>query len=130
MATPRNARPEPGAGPHLGEYRSTVEAWHENRCAVCEELIVQHLAENQRGAFLAWGDPSLYDSILRVMHALSRRASFPFEYEVIPGITSVQVLAAEHRIPVNQIGQAVQITTGRRLGERLRPGLPSMTMSW
>jgi precorrin-6A synthase len=37
--------------------------------------------------------------------------------EVIPGITSVQALAAGHRIPLNRIGEPVLITTGRRLAE-------------
>jgi precorrin-6A synthase len=42
-----------------------------------------------------------------------------FELEVIPGITSVQALAAAHRIALNRIGGAVQITTGRRLARGL-----------
>ena len=40
-----------------------------------------------------------------------------FEYEVIPGITSVQVLAARHKIPLNRIGEPIVITTGRKLKE-------------
>jgi precorrin-6A synthase len=40
-----------------------------------------------------------------------------FAVEVIPGITSVQALAAAHRIPLNRIGEPVLITTGRRLAE-------------
>src|SRR6185312_655775 len=39
------------------------------------------------------------------------------DYEVIPGISSIQILAARHRITLNRIGQSVQITTGRRLKE-------------
>jgi precorrin-6A synthase len=38
---------------------------------------------------------------------------------VIPGITSVQSLAASHRIPLNRIGGAIHITTGRRLAQGL-----------
>jgi precorrin-6A synthase len=34
---------------------------------------------------------------------------------VIPGITSIQALAARHRIPINGIGDSVLITTGRQL---------------
>ena len=33
----------------------------------------------------------------------------------MPGITSPQTLAAQHKIPWNRIGGAVQVTTGRRL---------------
>ena len=36
-------------------------------------------------------------------------------YDVIPGITAVQVLTARHRIPLNDIGEPVLITTGRQL---------------
>jgi precorrin-6A synthase len=37
------------------------------------------------------------------------------QYDVIPGITAVQVLTARHRIPLNEIGEPVLITTGRQL---------------
>ena len=37
------------------------------------------------------------------------------DYDVIPGITAIQALTARHRIPLNDIGEPVLITTGRRL---------------
>jgi precorrin-6A synthase len=40
-----------------------------------------------------------------------------FEYRVVPGVTSVQALAARHRVPLHGIGEPVHITTGRRLGD-------------
>ncbi len=40
-----------------------------------------------------------------------------FEFDVIPGITAIQALTARHRIPLNDIGEPVLITTGRRLRE-------------
>jgi precorrin-6A synthase len=42
---------------------------------------------------------------------------------VIPGVTSVQSLAAQHRIVLNRIGEPVHITTGRRLAEGLPDGV-------
>ena len=36
---------------------------------------------------------------------------------MIPGISSVQALAAKHRIALNRIGEPVHITTGRKLAE-------------
>lgn len=36
-------------------------------------------------------------------------------YDVIPGITAVQALTARHRIPLNDVGEPVLITTGRQL---------------
>jgi precorrin-6A synthase len=34
---------------------------------------------------------------------------------VIPGVSSISALVARHRTTMNQIGRAVQLTTGRRL---------------
>ena len=44
-----------------------------------------------------------------------------FEYEVIPGISAIQALAARHRIALNRIGRSIHITTGRKIAE----GLPN-----
>jgi precorrin-6A synthase len=99
------------------DYKEAVQAWHEQRAALYEALIRDHLADNECGAFLVWGDPSVYDSTLRLIGQLASRGGVEFQYEVIPGISSVQALAARHRIALNQIGEPVQITTGRRFAE-------------
>ena len=39
----------------------------------------------------------------------------PLSVDVVPGITSLQVLTAGHAIPLNTIGNPVMITTGRQL---------------
>jgi precorrin-6A synthase len=96
-------------------YRPAVSAWHEKRAALYEHCIREQLTEGECGAFLVWGDPSLYDSTLRIIEQVAARRTVDFEYEVIPGITSIQALAARHRIPLNRIGEPVHITTGRRL---------------
>jgi precorrin-6A synthase len=97
------------------DYHAAVETWHQQRAASYETLFSGQLGENECGAFLVWGDPSLYDSTIRIVADIAARGSVKFEYEVIPGITSVQALTARHRIALNQIGAPVQITTGRRL---------------
>ena len=61
----------------------------------------------------------MYDSILRIIGPLSGKPAVAFEYEVIPGISSLQALAARHRIPLNQIAEPFQVTTGRRLLQTL-----------
>jgi precorrin-6A synthase len=101
-------------------YVSAVEAWHAQRVAVYERLIEQELGETECGAFLVWGDPSLYDSTLRIIDRIIEKGAVTFDYEVIPGITSIQALAARHRIPLNSIGGSVHITTGRKLSQGLR----------
>ena len=101
------------------EYESGVRAWHEQRLGIYEKLIGQELGEEECAGFLVWGDPSLYDSTLRMIERIKARGTVAFEYEVIPGITSVQALAARHRITLNRIGQSIHITTGRKLAEGL-----------
>lgn len=97
------------------DYRSGVIAWHEQRAALYEALLRKELSDGECGAFLIWGDPSLYDSAIRIVDQLVARGNVTFEFEIIPGITSVQALTARHRIPLNQLGEPVHITTGRLL---------------
>lgn len=108
---------DPIRDPAIADYTKRVEHWHEQRSILCEESIQKELGENECGAFLIWGDPSLYDSTLRLVSRILDRGHLTFDYEVIPGITSVQALAARHRIPLNGIGEAISITTGRQLAD-------------
>jgi len=98
-------------------YRYVVAAWHEKRAALYERVIKEQLSENDVGAFLVWGDPSLYDSTLRIIDQVAALKTVEFEWEIIPGITSIQALAARHRISLNEIGEPIHITTGRRLND-------------
>lgn len=101
--------------PSIGDYEARVEAWHEGRLLAWEASIARELAADETGAILVWGDPSLYDSTLRLLERLTARAEVRFEYEVIAGISSPQALAASHKLTLNRVGGAVQLTTGRRL---------------
>ena len=102
-------------------YEPAVRAWHEQRASIYERLIAQELGEDECGAFLVWGDPSLYDSTLRIIDQIIAQGAVDFEYEVIPGISAIQALAAKHKIALNRIGRSVHITTGRKIAE----GLPT-----
>src|SRR5262249_10111624 len=86
---------------------------------IYERLIGEELGEDECGAFLVWGDPSLYDSTLRIIEQIVARGTIAFEYEVIPGISAIQALAARHRIALNRIGRSIHITTGRKITEGL-----------
>ncbi len=102
-------------------YRAAVEAWDEARAAAYEQAVAAELDDDGCGAFLVWGDPSLYDGTLRVLTRMAARGKVAFEYSVVPGITSVQALAARHRIALTGVGEPVQITTGRRLATEGMP---------
>jgi precorrin-6A synthase len=108
---------DPARDRNPSDYRAAVETWHQQRANLYEDLIAKQLGADECGAFLVWGDPSLYDSTIRIIAEIAARGSVAIEYEVIPGITSIQALTARHGIPLNQIGEPVQITTGRRLAE-------------
>jgi precorrin-6A synthase len=103
------------------DYTAAVSDWHERRAAMFERMILDELDEDECGAFLVWGDPSLYDSTIDVIERILAGGEVTFEYDVIPGISSVHALTARHRIALNRVGGAVQITTGRRLA---RDGWP------
>ena len=96
-----------------GDYTRAVTDWHAARARLWAQAIETELAAGEVGAFLAWGDPSLYDSTLRILDDVARHVELT--YDVIPGITAVQVLTARHRIPLNDVGEPVLITTGRKL---------------
>ncbi|WP_199089993.1 precorrin-6A synthase (deacetylating) [Bosea sp. ASV33] len=96
------------------DYHGVVDDWHERIAARYRDLFEAALQGGQTGALLVWGDPALYDSTLRIMERVAA-SGFDLDWQVYPGISSVQVLAARHRIPLNTIGAPILITTGRRL---------------
>jgi len=98
-------------------YHQSVDQWHAAIATAYERLLLDELDEGQTGAFLVWGDPMLYDSTIRIIERVQAMKTVVFDYSVIPGITSIQALAASHRIPLNLVGKPVEITTGRRLAE-------------
>ncbi|QJP95049.1 precorrin-6A synthase (deacetylating) [Pseudomonas fluorescens] len=97
------------------DYSASVENLNQAKQQTFERLINDELADGQCGGFLVWGDPALYDSTIRILQAILTSGRCAFEFEVIPGITSVQALAAQHKVPLNTIGRSIEITTGRRL---------------
>jgi precorrin-6A synthase len=109
-------------------YRGAVADWRDDVASVYERLLMEELAGEQWGAFLVRGDPSLYNGTTRILERLRARRRFELDYEVIPGISSVQALAARHKVPLNTIGRSVLITTGRKLAERFPDGADSVVV--
>ena len=99
------------------DYEGTVAAWHADVEEMYGRLILEELGESDIGAFLVWGDPTLYDSTLRILEHLRAKGGFELDYDIVPGISSVQALAAQHRVAINAINRAVLITNGRELAE-------------
>jgi precorrin-6A synthase len=111
------ADPERDRDPaHVGtqqEYTGAVRDWHAARVAAYAEVLA---ARPGAAGFLVWGDPALYDSTIRIVEALD------LPYDVVPGISSPQLLAAAHGIVLHPIGRPVLITTGRRLADDVAAG--------
>ena len=81
------------------------------------------MSENEGDAgFLVWGDPAFYDSTLRIIERVLERGTVQAEIDVVPGISSLQVLAARHHIVLHDVGRPVHVTTGRRLQEAVASG--------
>ena len=103
------------------DYKSSVAEWHRQIEADYERLLSEELHEDECGAFLVWGDPTLYDSTLQIIKNIGAKADFALDYEIIPGISAVQALGARHQVALNRIGESIYVTTGRKLAE----GFPS-----
>jgi precorrin-6A synthase len=135
--------PDPERGPDAdrdsGAYAAAVRDWHAERARRHADAVTREVGDSGTVGMLVWGDPSLYDSTLRVVETMaellapdSRSASDGnpsggvggrppsgqakrLEVTVVPGISSVSLLAARHRVALNRVGRPVHITTGRRL---------------
>ncbi|MEJ0096500.1 MAG: precorrin-6A synthase (deacetylating) [Methylocella sp.] len=118
----------PERAKEFSNYKSNVAEWHARIEETYEGLLMEELAEGECGGFLVWGDPTLYDSTLRIIAKISSKGGFALEYDVVPGISSVQALAARHRIALNRIGEPVHITTGRRLVEEFPNNLDGVVV--
>ncbi|GAB2990586.1 precorrin-6A synthase (deacetylating) [Nocardioides montaniterrae] len=101
-----------------GGYVAAVADWHAARVAAYRAVI------EERGGtvgFLVWGDPSLYDSTIRIVSELG-------EHDVLPGISAPSILAARHKIVLHTVGAPVHITTARRLREDIAAGQTNLVV--
>lgn len=106
-------------------YRGAVRDWHQARAELIARAIDAELGQDGVGAFLVWGDPSVYDSTLRIINHVLALGTVSFTCTVIPGVTSVQALAAAHRVPLNRTGEPIHITPARQIADGLPAGLDS-----
>jgi precorrin-6A synthase len=120
--------PEAARDRQPGDYEDAVVDWHEERAARIADAITRELSDDGTGAFLVWGDPSLYDSTLRILARVRSRSTLELDTVVVPGVSSLHALAARHRVSLHGIGEPVLITTGRRLADDLALGVPNVVV--
>jgi precorrin-6A synthase len=99
------------------DYGGAVRDWHQARVDACRRVLAERPGDV---GVLVWGDPSLYDSTLRLVSALQEHQ--PLAVDVLPGISAPQLLAARHGIVLHGIGGPLHVTTGRRLREAIDQG--------
>jgi len=118
--------PDPERGPDRdrddADYRAGVAAWHEARAQRYAEIISAEVGDGGTIGFLVWGDPAFYDSTIRIVQSIDD-LGVDLDLTVIPGISSIQLLAARHKIILNRIGLPIHVTTGRRLLDEYSPAL-------
>jgi len=102
-----------------GDYAAGVRAWHEARVAAYRAVLEER---GGTAGLLVWGDPSLYDSTIRVVERLTD------DFTVVPGISAPQQLAAAHRMVLHEVGQPVLVTTERRLPEAVAGGATNIVV--
>ncbi|GAA1914903.1 precorrin-6A synthase (deacetylating) [Nocardioides hwasunensis] len=94
-------------------YDGAVLDWHDARAAAYASVIAERPGTV---GFLVWGDPAFYDSTIRVVERLG------VEYDVLPGVSAISLLAARHRLVLHEVGRPVLVTTGRRLADEVAAG--------
>lgn len=105
---------DPARDGQADDYLGALQDWHRQRAALYAQLIEQEVGDGETGAFLLWGEPTLYDSTLRIL-GLVRERGVALRLQVIPGISSVQALASRHQVPLNRVGEPLTVLPGRRL---------------
>jgi precorrin-6A synthase len=92
-----------------GVYKLEVESWRTEKVSILAEV----LKDVDEACFLVLGDPSLYDGHIEIFKEVSN--NLPMEIEVIPGISTINLLSAKHKISLTKVAETLLITTPRPL---------------
>ncbi|MDP9821176.1 precorrin-6A synthase [Nocardioides massiliensis] len=104
------------------DYPAAVRAWHRARVDAVADVL---RSRDGGAAFLVWGDPSLYDSTLRLVQQVA--AVLPtLTWTAVAGISAPSLLAARHRIVLHEVGEPVHVTPARHLREAIVSGQRSI----
>ncbi len=100
------------------DYPGAVRAWHQARTAAYADALdarPRHGRVPGRGATRRSTTP-------RSASSRDSPLLMPLDWDVVPGISAPQILAARHRIVLHEVGRPVHLTPARRLPEALAAG--------
>ncbi len=92
-------------------YKEKVIEWRKKKGEILKETLLK-LEEDEAG-FLIWGDPTLYDGHIDIVKDVAREIGISFE--VIPGISSFQVLGAKLQVSLTDLSTPLTFHTPRTL---------------
>ncbi|MEL4504803.1 precorrin-6A synthase (deacetylating) [Luteococcus sp. H138] len=117
------AIPDPERDRNPDDYKKAVADWHKARLDALESVLLERAPGLRDGGtigFLAWGDPAFYDSTVRIVSAIAERTGA--DWDVLPGVSAVQLLAAKYRMSLHAVGDPVHITAVRKLPDAISSG--------
>jgi len=92
-------------------YREKVREWRKEKAKILKEALERE--EKEEAGFLIWGDPSLYDGHIEIMKEVEKELEI--EWEVVPGLSSFQVLSAKAKVSLTNIATPLSFHTPRTL---------------
>jgi precorrin-2/cobalt-factor-2 C20-methyltransferase len=103
--------------PMLRDKEKLADYWHK-----AAESIWQYLKKGEDCAFVNIGDPLLYGTFIHILETLQK--SHPqIEFEVIPGISSINAAAARAVVPLASNDERIAIISGSHTDKTIRETL-------
>ncbi len=92
-------------------YKEKVKEWRKKKGEILKEALLK--VEEEEAGFLIWGDPTLYDGHIEIVKEVARELRISFE--VIPGLSSFQVLGAKIKTSLTDLSTPLTFHTPRTL---------------
>jgi len=97
--------------PKSVNYVEKVKGWRSEKAKILKDALSNY--EEREAGFLIWGDPAIYDGHIEIVREVAEEVSL--DWEVIPGLSAFQVLAAKERISLTQLATPLAFHTPRTL---------------
>ncbi len=92
-------------------YRESVKEWRLKKAQILKNALLK--IDTEEAGFLIWGDPTIYDGHIDILKIIE--SELTIEWEVIPGLSSFQVLAAKGKLSLTELSTPLSFHTPRTL---------------